>query len=60
MSKGSISKKEIPTSEKGIRKKEKEEEEEIRAMLPTILNHNFTCFVRVWNLASQTREDHSE
>jgi hypothetical protein len=28
MSKGSISKKEIPTPEKGIRKKEKEEEEE--------------------------------
>jgi hypothetical protein len=28
MSKGSISKKEIPTPEKGIRKKEEEEEEE--------------------------------
>jgi hypothetical protein len=29
MSKGSVSKKEIPTPGKGIRKKEKEEEEEV-------------------------------
>jgi hypothetical protein len=32
MSKGSISKKEIPTPEKGIRKNEKEEEEECMGM----------------------------
>jgi hypothetical protein len=32
MSKGSISKKEIPTSEKGVRKNEKEEEEVFGSM----------------------------
>jgi hypothetical protein len=40
MSKGSISKKEIPTPEKGIRKKEEEEEEEEEEVSWL---HNYLC-----------------